>query len=59
VVKIAAAVHDELLLLVREDHAQWWAEHLKRVMEAAEAKWLGDIPALAEPQIGKRWSEAH
>ena len=27
--------------------------------EAAEAKWLGDIPALAEPQIGKRWSEAH
>ena len=58
-VRIAAAVHDELLLLVREDHAEWWAGHLKRVMEAAEAKWLGEIPALAEPQIGKRWSEAH
>ena len=58
-VRIAAAVHDELLLLVREDHAEWWAQHLKRVMEAAESRWLGDIPALAEPQIGKRWSEAH
>jgi DNA polymerase I len=58
-VKIAACIHDEILLLVREDKAQQWADQLKQVMESAEAKWLGDIPPLAEPFIGKRWSEIH
>ena len=58
-VKIAACIHDEILLLVREDKAQHWALQLKQVMESAEAKWLGDIPPLAEPSIGKRWSEIH
>jgi len=59
VVKLAACVHDEVILLVRDEHAEWWAEHLKRVMEAAEAKWLGEIPALAEVGIGKTWDESH
>ena len=59
VVKIAACVHDQVVLLVRDEHAEWWAEHLKRVMEAAEAKWLGEIPALAEVGIGKTWDESH
>ncbi|MFZ9095533.1 MAG: DNA polymerase [bacterium] len=58
-VRIAACVHDEILLLVRENHAQRWADQLKQVMESAEAKWLGDIPPLAEPSVGKRWSEIH
>ncbi len=58
-VKIAACIHDEILLLVREDKAQQWALQLKQVMESAEAKWLGDIPPLAEPSVGKRWSEIH
>ena len=59
-VRLAACVHDEILLLVREDKAEHWAAELKRVMEKAEAVWLGDeIPALAEPCIGKRWSEIH
>ena len=58
-VRIAAAVHDEILLLVREDTAPFWADHLKQVMEASEAKWLGDIPALAEVSIGKTWMETH
>ena len=58
-VRIAAAVHDEILLLVREDAAERWAATLKRVMEEAEARWLGDIPALAEVSIGKTWDEAH
>jgi DNA polymerase-1 len=58
-VRIAACIHDEILLLVREDKAQHWALQLKQVMESAEAKWLGDIPPLAEPSIGKRWSEIH
>ena len=58
-VKIAAAVHDELILLVKEDLADEWAEILKTTMENAEAKWLGDVPALAEVSIGDRWSEVH
>ena len=58
-VRIAAAVHDEILLLVREDAAQEWAATLKQVMEEAEAQWLGEIPALAEISIGKTWMETH
>jgi DNA polymerase I-like protein with 3'-5' exonuclease and polymerase domains len=57
--RIAACVHDEILLLVKEEKAQHWADQLKRVMESAEAKWLGEIPPLAEPSVGKRWSEIH
>ena len=58
-VRIAAAVHDEILLLVRESAAEEWAATLKQVMEEAEAKWLGEIPALAEVSVGKTWSEVH
>lgn len=58
-VKLAACVHDEILLLVKEPHGEKWAQILKEVMESAEALWLGDIPPLAEPCIGKRWSEIH
>jgi len=58
-VRIAAAVHDEILLLVREDAAEEWAAILKQVMEEAEAKWLGEIPALAEVSFGKTWQETH
>ena len=58
-VRIAAAVHDELILLVKEDIAEEWAEILKTTMEKAEAKWLGNVPALAEVSIGDRWSEVH
>jgi len=58
-VKLAATVHDEILLLVRNGEEEKWQKILKRTMEKAEAKWLGDIPALAEVNIGKRWSEVH
>ena len=58
-VKIAAAVHDELILLGKEDLADEWAEILKTTMEKAEAIWLGDVPALAEVSIGDKWSEVH
>ena len=57
--KIAACIHDEILLLVKEEKATWWAAKRKQIMEDAEAKWLGSIPPLAEPSIGKRWSEVH
>ena len=58
-VKIAAAVHDEILLLVKEGQENQWADTLRGKMEEAEAKWLGDIPALAETSIGKPWREVH
>ena len=44
-VKICAAVHDELILLVREGHEEKWSAIAKSLqkdaMEGAEAKWLG------------------
>ena len=58
-VRISAAVHDEILCLVRKEHAEKWRDLLKSTMEKAEAMWLGDVPALAEAKIGKTWSETH
>jgi len=57
-VRLAAVVHDEIVLLVREGLEEEWAKRLSETMEAAESKWLGEIPALAEAAWGKTWSEA-
>ncbi len=57
-VRLAGAIHDELILLVREDAAEGWAKTLAEVMEEAESRWLGDVPPLAEAKVGKTWSEA-
>lgn len=57
-VRLAAVVHDEVVLLVREGLEEEWAKQLSEVMEAAEAKWLGDIPPLAEAAYGKTWYDA-
>jgi len=59
VVKIAAAVHDEILLLVKEEYADEWAKLLKGIMESAEAIWLKDVPSLAEVKVGNTWEEVH
>ena len=59
VVKIAAAVHDEILLLVKEEYADEWAKLLKGIMESAEALWLKDVPSLAEVKVGNTWEEVH
>ncbi len=58
-VKIAAAVHDELILLVKEQFADAWAKKLKDIMENAESKWLGRVPAVAEVSVGNTWEETH
>jgi DNA polymerase I-like protein with 3'-5' exonuclease and polymerase domains len=58
-VRIAAAVHDQLVLLAREEHAEKWRDTLQRVMEKAESLWLADIPAVAEAKIGDTWAESH
>lgn len=58
VVQLAGVVHDEVILLVREDHAERWALQLAKTMEEAEAEWLGVVPALAEAHVGESWLEA-
>lgn len=58
VVRLSGVVHDEVVLLVREEVADVWAERLARIMQEAEAEWLGDVPALAEAKIGVSWQEA-
>ena len=58
VVRLAGVVHDEIILLVREEHADVWALQLQTVMEEAEARWLGEIPPLAEAKVGDSWQEA-
>lgn len=57
-VKLSAVVHDEILLLVKEGFEDKWKDLLQRVMESAESKWLGPIPALAEANSGKTWADA-
>ena len=57
--KLCGSVHDENILLVREEHAEKWAVILKKCMEDAEAKWLGDVPAIADVHIGDTWQETH
>ena len=58
VVRLAGVVHDEVLLLVREEHADVWCQQLAAIMQEAEAEWLGPVPALAEAKIGDSWVEA-
>ena len=56
-VKIAAAVHDEIILLAREDKAVHYGQVLK-CMEAAK-RVVGRHPSGGRVKIGKRWSETH
>jgi DNA polymerase I-like protein with 3'-5' exonuclease and polymerase domains len=58
VVRLAGVVHDEIILLVVEEHAEVWAHQLQAVMQDAEARWLGEIPPLAEAKVGDSWDQA-
>ena len=58
VVRLAGVIHDECILLVKKEHAETWAVQLKAVMEEAESKWLNDVPALADANIGETWQDA-
>jgi len=57
-VRLAGVVHDEIILLVKEEHAETWAAQLQAIMEEAETDWLGDIPPLAEAKVGLSWDQA-
>ena len=56
--RLAGVVHDEVILLVKEEHAETWAHQLTAVMQEAEAEWLDDVPPLAEAKIGDTWNQA-
>lgn len=58
VVKLAGVVHDECIVLVKEEHAEEWAKILTETMQEAEQEWLGDVPAVAEAGIGDSWDTA-
>jgi DNA polymerase I len=58
VVRIAGVVHDEVILLVREEHADIWCHQLAAVMQDAEAEWLGPVPPLAEAKAADSWVDA-
>jgi len=58
IVRLAGVVHDEIILLVKEEHADTWALQLQSVMEEAEARWLDTIPPLAEAKVGLSWDQA-
>ena len=57
-VRLSAVVHDEVLLLCREEVADEWTRLLSETMERAEALWLGDIPPLADAAKGATWQDA-
>ena len=57
--KLCGAIHDELLLLVRKGQEEKWMRILKVAMESAEAKWLGEVPAVADVKTGASWAECH
>jgi DNA polymerase I-like protein with 3'-5' exonuclease and polymerase domains len=56
--RLAAVVHDEVVLLVRHGLENEWGGVLSHEMEQAEAIWLGDIPPLAEASYGPTWADA-
>jgi DNA polymerase I-like protein with 3'-5' exonuclease and polymerase domains len=56
--RLAAVIHDEILLLVKEGEESKWMGILQQCMESAESMWLGEIPALAEANYGKTWADA-
>ena len=58
---LCAAIHDELLVQVKNEPevVEKWIGLLRNAMESAEAKWLGDIPAVADVKVGQTWQECH
>lgn len=55
---IVSVVHDELVLEVREERAEFWKVELKREMEAAGGTVLFKVPVLAEVNYGPSWGDA-
>lgn len=57
-VRLIATVHDELVLEVREDCVDFWANTLKTCMEEAGALVVRKVPIVAEVSHGDTWADA-
>lgn len=55
--KIISQVHDEVLLLVRDEHAAEVARFVKEVMESTAV--LDQVPLLSSVKVAKNWLQAH
>jgi DNA polymerase-1 len=56
--KLIAMVHDEIVLEVREERAEYWASVLKESMELAGSEVCTHVPIVAEVSWGKTWADA-
>jgi DNA polymerase I-like protein with 3'-5' exonuclease and polymerase domains len=55
---LVSSIHDELLVLVREDAAPRVAQLVADVMQSAAARVFGtEIPFPAKPSIGRSWAD--
>jgi len=57
--RLIAAVHDELILEVVEDHAEEWATRLKKCMEDAGNDLMQLVPIIVDKKTGQTWADAH
>lgn len=56
--RLIAMVHDEIVLEVKEEFAEYWCERLKACMEEAGAQICSEVPIVAEVSSGKTWADA-
>lgn len=56
--RLISMVHDEIVMEVREDLAEFWAERLSNAMETAGNSICEDVPIVAEASYGRTWAEA-
>lgn len=57
-VRLIAMVHDEIVLEVKDDSVDRWAEVLKGAMERAGGMVCKKVPIVAEVSSGKTWADA-
>jgi DNA polymerase I-like protein with 3'-5' exonuclease and polymerase domains len=56
--KLIAMVHDEVVMEVRDDLVEHWAERLSNAMETAGNSICEDVPIVAEASWGPTWADA-
>jgi len=56
--KLISMVHDEIVLEVAEEQAEFWAQELKSSMEEAGARVCQQVPIVAEVSWGRTWADA-
>lgn len=59
--KIVFTMHDAIAVIARDEHAEWWAKKMRKIMANPPLKeWFGvelAVPIDAEYSIGQHWKE--